>query len=53
MSKQILLGFDAIKKLETGVNKLSNAVKVNNEKIEDENLIINESLFNDNYFILR
>lgn len=28
MSKQILLGFDAIKKLETGVNKLSNAVKV-------------------------
>ncbi len=28
MSKQILLGFEAIKKLETGVNKLSNAVKV-------------------------
>ena len=28
MSKQMLLGFDAIKKLETGVNKLSNAVKV-------------------------
>ena len=28
MSKQILLGFDAIKKLESGVKKLSNAVKV-------------------------
>ncbi len=28
MSKQILSGFDAIKKLETGVRKLSNAVKI-------------------------
>ena len=28
MSKQILLGFEAIKKLENGVKKLSNAVKV-------------------------
>ncbi len=28
MSKQILQGFDAIKKLETGVNKLASAVKV-------------------------
>jgi len=28
MSKQILFGFDGIKKLETGVRKLSNAVKI-------------------------
>ena len=28
MSKQILSGFDAIKKLEMGVRKLSNAVKI-------------------------
>ena len=28
MSKQILSGFDAIKKLELGVSKLANAVKV-------------------------
>jgi len=28
MTKQMLSGFDAIKKLETGVNKLANAVKV-------------------------
>ena len=28
MSKQILFGFDAIKKLESGVRKLSNAVKI-------------------------
>jgi len=28
MSKQMLLGFDAIKKLENGVKKLSNAVKI-------------------------
>lgn len=28
MSKQMLLGFDAIKKLESGVKKLSNAVKI-------------------------
>ena len=28
MSKQMLLGFDAIKKLEMGVKKLSSAVKI-------------------------